>query len=90
MLASLGERDERGGGESEFAPSSLDDRPLDRIAELEVAKKLRRRARTDSYFLARVDLWLDSQPRLAKADRLKPVAPPRRSTTPPLSQERIP
>ena len=32
---------------------------LDRAAGLEVAEKSRRRAGTDSYFLARVDLWLD-------------------------------
>ena len=57
----------------------------DRIFELEAAKKLRRRVRTDSNFLARIDLWLVSQPRLAKVDRLKPVALPRRSTTPSLS-----
>ena len=63
---------------------------LDRIAALEVPKKLRRRARTDSYFFARIDLRLGPQPRLAKVDRLEPVAGPRRSMTPSLSQERIP
>lgn len=63
---------------------------LDRITWLEVAKKLRRWATTDSFFLAQTDLWLDSQLRLAKVDRLKSAALPRGSTIPSLPQERTP
>ena len=40
----------------------------DRTAGLEAAKNLHRRARSDSYFFARIDLWLSPQPRLARVD----------------------
>ena len=55
---------------------------LDRIARLRMAKKLGRQVGTDSYFLARIDLWLGPQPRLGRVDRLKLVAFPRCSTIP--------
>ena len=38
----------------------------------------------DSYVLARIDLYIGSEPQLAKADRLERAALPRRSTIPSL------